>query len=56
MAKKKHEEAIRKLANDALRAVKNFLRKGEVAGFYLVDLLDPKAARKKARIRARSQK
>lgn len=39
-----------------MRAVTRFLRKGEVAELNIGDLLDPKAAKKKARARARSQK
>lgn len=56
LAKRKHDEEIKKLGNEGIRAVKNFLRKGEVAGLLIGDLLDPKMARKKARARARQQK
>lgn len=54
MAQKKHAEKIKKLGNDGLRAVKAFLRKGDVAGFNLGELVKNSEKLKK-RAKARSQ-
>ena len=46
---------MKKVASDALRAVKRFLRKGEVAGFNLGEMINPKP-KKKVRARTTTKK